>query len=336
MYVHIYDDTQYHKQRKDIVKCIFLLFGFAFVVKESRKIFPKDPRKKKRSLRVINLDVEKNTIEVLNETGFAVNLINYWVCTQSRYEQISSANFSHQNSVINNNEAVILKLNSLKIPDDLLDIDLYPTIKFTTPTSMIDFIDWLTSEYAEDLSQAFIYPYQDITKTLPNKKLFNWSFIMNKLIGKNGLGPSVGVAIAGNNIYAFRLEGSKKLIEIYNNTGKSLNLSNYWFSSISDYELLDPAHIIQGNFIIKDQESSIFRSSILNTSYYEGDRNKQQDNKFIGEPIAITQGNWTGGKFVTVLSNDSSKMRSRMTKRLSDSDLAKRTPWQTSEKKQNN
>ena len=318
----------------NIVKGIFLLFGFAFVVEESRKIFPKDSRKKKRSLRVVNVDVQKNTIKVLNETGFAVDLINYWACTQSRYEQITSENFSHQSSVINNNETATLRLNSLKISDDLFDIGLYPTIKFTTPTSMIDFIDWLTSEYAEDLSQAFIYPYQDITKTLPNKKLFSWNFIMNKLIGKNGLSPRVGVAIAGNNIYAFRVEGSKNLIEIYNNTGRSLNLSNYWFSSISDYELLDPARIIQGNFIIKDQESSIFRSSILNTRYYESDLNKQ-DNELIGEPIAITQGNWTKGNFVTVLSNYSSKMRSPITKRLSGSDLAKRTPWQTSEKKKN-
>ncbi len=305
----------------------FVLFSFLFISCGSdgvESIFSQST-----SLEITEVDPVNNIIEIYNGTNESIDISNYWLCSRISYESLSGVTLVTGSLVLDAGQRVTLKTNSLDLDDTSADLGLYSTNTFANSDSMVDFIQWGAGGLGResvavakgiwttgDFISISSNMNRSMTKVSFGDSSSNWASSLKTFGGQNASGSDIGFAVGGGELVVSEVDPINNVIEIYNGTGTSVDLSGYWFCSRISYEALNASSLISGSLVVPDKGYVVLQLSSLNLDSVSADLGLYSTNSFASaaamvdfvqwgagglgrESVAVSKGIWTAGDFVS-------------------------------------
>jgi len=91
---------------------------------------------------VSEVDPINNIVEIYNGTPGVIDISDYWFCSRTSYEQLSSSTLISGSLNIPTQGYVVLQTTGLDLNDTAADLGFYSTNSFANPNSMVDFVQW--------------------------------------------------------------------------------------------------------------------------------------------------------------------------------------------------
>ena len=290
-------------------------------------------------LQLTEVDPVNNLVEIYNNTGSTINLTNYWLCSRINYERIGTSTIVSGNLNLLTNERIVIQTNALNLDNSSADLGLYETNTFGNPDSMVDFLQWGASGLGrESVAVAkgiwttgdFITvptdPNRSLTKISSGNSSADWTSALKTFAGDNAQASSLGFAVGGGELVISEVDPINNIIEIYNGTGATIDLSTYWFCSRITYENLSSSELISGSLNIADRGYTILRTTGIDLNDTAADLGLYLNNFFANpasmvdfvqwgagnqgrESVAVARGIWTSGNFLTTPTSQQSIAR---------------------------
>ena len=279
-------------------------------------------------LQFTEIDPVNNLVEIYNNTGSTIDLTNYWLCSRITYERIGTSNIISGVLSLLPSERIVIQTNSIDLNNISADLGLYSTNAFPDPESMVDFLQWGAGGQgresvavskgiwtAGDFIPVPTNPNRSISKISSGDSSANWASALKTFAGNNAQASTLGFAVGGGALVISEVDPINNVIEVYNGTGSTVDLSTYWFCSRITYENLASSELISGSLSIAHQGYTILRTTSIDLNNTAADLGFYIDNSFNNptsmidfvqwgagnqgrESVAVANGIWTAGDFL--------------------------------------
>ena len=262
------------------------------------------------NVRIIEVDAAADQVTLQNFGEGDVDISGYWFCIRRNYEQLNSVTIESGDLILSENETVTF---SVSVNDEGSDVSIYNTGgSFASASALVDFMQFngsYTTNGREDVA---------VEKGIWAAGAFVEGasvFIYNGNGTQNGVDQWSGDAVEAGNVRIIEVDAAADEVTLQNFGAGEVNISDYWFCLLRNYEQLSEVTIASGDLVLSENETVTFSItvndagsdvSIYNTGGAFASAAALVDfMQFNGsyttngrEDVAVEKGIWAAGVFV--------------------------------------